>query len=85
MVMATRISVSRGHVTSDVLDALIMFLKTFDLPCAPPSDMSVDVFLNAMQGDKKVQSGRIRYILLAALGEASIVDNVSESEIAACL
>lgn len=85
MVMATRISVSRGHVTSDVLDALIMFLQTFDLPCAPPSDMSVDVFLSAMQGDKKVQSGRIRYILLAALGEASIVDDVSESEIAACL
>ena len=85
MVMATRISVSRGHVSSDVLDDLLMFLKVFDLPCAPPSGMTAEVFLRAMQGDKKVQSGRIRYILLSALGEASIVDDVSESEITACL
>lgn len=85
MVMATRISVSRGHVSSDVLDDLLMFLKVFDLPCAPPSDMTAEVFLRAMQGDKKVQSGRIRYILLSALGEASIVDDVSESEITTCL
>ncbi len=85
MVMATRISVSRGYVPSAVLDDLLLFLKTFDLPCTPPSGMTVDVFLRAMQGDKKVQSGRIRYILLSALGEASIVEDVSESEIAACL
>jgi 3-dehydroquinate synthase len=85
MVMATRISVSRGHVSSDVLDDLLMFLKTFDLPCAPPSGMTVERFLSAMQGDKKVQSGRIRYILLSELGEASIVQDVSESEIGACL
>ncbi|MEL0152110.1 MAG: 3-dehydroquinate synthase [Halieaceae bacterium] len=85
MVMATRISVSRGHVSSDVLDDLLRFLKTFDLPCAPPSGMTVERFLSAMQGDKKVQSGRIRYILLSELGEASIVQDVSESEIGACL
>jgi 3-dehydroquinate synthetase len=47
--------------------------------------MTVEVFLNAMQGDKKVQSGRIRYILLASLGVAVVVGDVSESEIAACL
>ena len=85
MVMATRISVSRGHVSSDVLDDLLMFLKIFDLPCAPPSSMTAQVFLSAMQGDKKVQAGRIRYILLSELGEALIVDDVSESEIADCL
>lgn len=85
MVMATRISVSRGHVPSDVLSDLLMFLKIFDLPFAPPSGMTVELFLTAMQGDKKVRSGRIRYILLSALGEASIVEDVSKSEIAACL
>lgn len=62
-----------------------MFLKIFDLPCAPPSGMTAEVFLSAMQGDKKVQAGRIRYILLSELGEALIVDDVSESEIADCL
>ena len=85
MVMATRISVSRGYVSSDVLDDLLMFLTIFDLPCTPPSGMTAEVFLSAMQGDKKVQAGRIRYILLSELGEASIVDDVSESEIADCL
>ena len=85
MVMATRISVSRGLVSNDILDDLLQFLKTFGLPCAPPSAMTAELFLSAMQGDKKVQSGRIRYILLSALGQASIVEDVSESEIADCL
>ena len=85
LVMATRISVSRGLVSADTLDDLLVFLETFDLPCAPPSDMTVEAFLTAMQGDKKVQSGRVRYILLSALGEATIVEDVSESEIRACL
>ena len=85
MVMATRISVSRGGISQEVLDGLLQFLKMFDLPCAPPGDMTAEVFLTAMQGDKKVQSGRIRYILLSALGQASIVDDVGESEILACL
>jgi 3-dehydroquinate synthetase len=47
--------------------------------------MTVEVFLSAMQGDKKVQSGRIRYILLSSLGDAAVVEDVNESEIAACL
>jgi 3-dehydroquinate synthase len=85
MVMATKISVARGGISSDVLDDLLLFLQCFDLPCEPPSSMTVEVFLNAMQGDKKVQSGRIRYILLASLGVAVVVGDVSESEIAACL
>ena len=85
MVMAARISVSRGDISKKVLDDLLRFLKTFDLPCAPPSDMTADVFFTAMQGDKKVQSGRIRYILLSSLGQASIVEDVGESEILACL
>ena len=36
-----------------------MFLKIFDLPCAPPSGMTAQVFLKGV-GDKKVQAGRIR-------------------------
>ena len=85
MVMATKISVARGDISSDVLDDLLLFLQCFDLPYEPPSSMTVEVFLSAMQGDKKVQSGRIRYILLASLGEAVVVGDVSESEIAVCL
>ena len=85
MVMATRISVLRGLLSAETLDDLLLFLATFDLPCAPPSVMTVEAFLTAMQGDKKVQSGRVRYILLSALGEATIVEDVSESEIGACL
>ena len=85
MVMATKISVARGSISSDVLDDLLLFLQCFDLPCEPPSSMTVEVFLSAMQGDKKVQSGRIRYILLSSLGDAAVVGDVNASEIAACL
>lgn len=85
MMMATKISVLRGKLDEQTLSELSRFLQVFDLPIAPPPSMTTGIFLDAMQGDKKVKSGKIRYVLLAALGEGLIVDDVSETEISACL
>ncbi|MBT5555523.1 MAG: 3-dehydroquinate synthase, partial [Halieaceae bacterium] len=44
-----------------------------------------DDFMRAMQGDKKVQSGRIRFVLLEGLGRACVTADVEKSEIAMSL
>jgi 3-dehydroquinate synthase len=44
--------------------------------------MSPEGFLEVMAGDKKVDRGKIRYILLQSLGEACLVDDVTIEEIA---
>ena len=82
MVMATRLSILRGSVKQDTLDALLTFLDAFDLPCKPPAVMSLDDFLQAMSGDKKVIDGRIRFIVLQSLGDALTVDDVFRDDLA---
>ena len=44
--------------------------------------MGVDALMSAMQGDKKVRAGKIRYVLLGALGNAFVTPGLDESEIA---
>ena len=38
-------------------------------------------FLALMQRDKKVIDGRLRLVLLRALGQAEVVDDVTEAEL----
>jgi 3-dehydroquinate synthetase len=47
--------------------------------------MGLDDFMRAMQGDKKVQSGKIRFVLLDGLGRACVTADVEQSEIATSL
>ena len=82
MVIATRISASRGLVPAALVERLSNFLEAFGLPVAPPSGMSARTFLDAMALDKKVEEGRIRYVLLDRLGRATLVNDVSSEEIA---
>lgn len=85
MMIATRLSAARGRVSPDTVEALEAFLHAFGLPTVPPASMTAPVFLDAMANDKKVERGRIRFVLLDTLGQATIVDDVTEREIAAAL
>jgi len=85
MVIAARLSASRGWVNAAVVTDLEAFLATFGLPVAPPSDMAAEDFLAVMANDKKVDRGQIRYVLLPELGRAALFSDVSEAEIAAAI
>ena len=81
MVIATQISVARGSLDEMALHKLLLFNEAFGLPTGPPADILAADFLEAMTSDKKVTSGKIRYVLLNKLGEATITDRVTEQEI----
>ena len=85
MSIATRISAARGAVSHDTVDALLAFLDAFSLPTSAPAGMTVVEFMDAMRGDKKVLSGRVRFVLLESLGQACITADLDQSEIAANL
>jgi 3-dehydroquinate synthase len=82
MAIAARISAGRGAIAPDTVAALTDFLQAFSLPTNAPDGMGVDAFMSAMQGDKKVQAGKIRYVLLESLGNAFVTPVLDESEIA---
>lgn len=85
MVMALRLSVQRGWVAAQEVAVLEQLLSSAQLPIAPPPAMGVADFVELMSRDKKVVDGRLRLILLRAVGESAIVDDVTESELSTLL
>jgi 3-dehydroquinate synthase len=84
MVLAARLSVRvRGLPDADV-DRLGALLQRLAVPTQPPS-MPLARWLDLMGRDKKVAAGRLRFVLLDALGRAVVTDDVSEPELGALL
>jgi 3-dehydroquinate synthase len=83
MVMASQLAVSRGALNHEELQRIMGLLSAFDLPVAPPAQMSIADFMPYMKTDKKVQAGKMRFIVPTALGQSAIVDDVTEQELMA--
>ena len=85
MLLAAELSARRGLLPAAEVTALRELLQEAGLPVAPPGDMTAGQFIELMGRDKKVVDGRLRLVLLAALGEACIVDDVGPEELQALL
>ena len=78
MMAEARISNGLGRMKDEELHRLEDILKRAGLPTKMP-ELAPDRLLEAMQYDKKVVEGRIRFALPKHIGEAFISDNVSTS------
>lgn len=76
MAMAADLSWRRGAISKDELDRIIELLKRANLPVKAPADMSPSQFMELMGVDKKVLDGRLRLVLLEAMGKAIITSDV---------
>ncbi len=72
MCMAARMSTRIGMIAPTTRDRVIALIARAGLPTTPPAGTSVDELLDAMRVDKKNQDGRIRLVLLDAIGHASV-------------
>ncbi len=65
-----------SHLMGDLSEADLQRMKaafeTARLPVYPPAEMTPERFMEMMAGDKKVQAGRIRLVLLKAIGQAYV-------------
>lgn len=71
-VMALEMSSRLGWISQADRDRAVRLVERAGLPIAPPADMSANDFLTHMAVDKKVLDGRLRLVLLKALGEAVV-------------
>jgi 3-dehydroquinate synthase len=76
MVEAARLSARLGHLEAGGADRLEAVIKRAGLPAAMPAGIDIKSVLVAMQHDKKVRQGRVRFVLLKTLGEAFVTDEV---------
>jgi shikimate kinase/3-dehydroquinate synthase len=83
MVMAARLSAALALIDDRVVERLADLLNAGGLPSEPPL-LSVDDWHRWMASDKKAEGGRLRFILLEALGRAR-VSTVDDSTLDALL
>jgi len=78
---AAYLSQLMGHLTVEEVSRIGRLFTQAHLPIYPPSleEMPVECYLELMAGDKKVQAGTIRLILLKTIGEAFITGDYPEA------
>ena len=72
MMQAGYMSKLMGDLTEHDLERMAHVFESARLPIYPPDEMTPERFLQLMAGDKKVQAGTIRLVLLKAIGKAYV-------------
>ena len=81
MVVAARLSENRGLLQQGSTERVAGLLDQLGLPTAVPDDLAGASILETLALDKKVMGGRLRLILLEALGSAVVDNSSAPSEI----
>jgi len=81
MLLALELSARRGWLPASEVHGFRELLLGMHLPVKAPDNMGAEAFLDLMSRDKKVVDGRLRLILLKAIGDARIIGDVSEAEL----
>ncbi|HNN90665.1 MAG TPA: 3-dehydroquinate synthase [Pseudomonadota bacterium] len=84
LLCAARLSAARGLCSPSLVAQVVSLLQRLGLPTRLPSIATLAAaqeVMASMQHDKKRSADRLRFILLPQPGQATIVSDVSESEV----
>lgn len=84
MVIAARVSQRLGLLDAGCVDRTVNVLRSARLPVAGPR-LGANRYLELMEHDKKVEDGKIRFILLRDIGDAFVSDAVPRDVLDAVL
>jgi 3-dehydroquinate synthase len=80
MACAARLAVKRELIADDVRRRQNRLLERFGLPTGPKQWL-VNELISVMRNDKKAVAGRLRLVLPTRLGEATLLDDIPESDV----
>jgi 3-dehydroquinate synthase len=72
MVMASEMSYRMGWLTKEDVGRVESILSRASLPIRPPPTMTLEKFMTFMSIDKKVESGKLKLVLLRGIGNAIV-------------
>lgn len=84
MLAAAQISVSRGLIGEDLYESLKKMLVSLDMP-VKASGITAEAVIEASKNDKKMEQGKVKFILLNRCGEAFIDRTVTAEEMQTAL
>ncbi|MDH5394272.1 MAG: 3-dehydroquinate synthase [Gammaproteobacteria bacterium] len=85
MMMAAILSCKMGNISEAAVCEIRHLLEMAKLPVHAPEALTAKGFKKLMAVDKKVQNGKIRFILLHAIGEAYITDDYDDKLLTDCI
>ncbi len=85
MCMAARMSARLRLISASDCARAVRLVQAARLPTYPPAALSADEILEAMRIDKKNSGGKIRLVLLHALGRAALVGDYTSEALRATL
>ena len=85
MSMAADLSVRLGWMSEEDRQRVDRLIERARLPLAPPTELTVERFLDLMAVDKKVQEGRLRLVLMKGIGRSVVTDEFDPDELRASL
>jgi 3-dehydroquinate synthase len=77
MIMAAYLAVQQGYLAHSDAIRIEQLIDAAGLPKYPPKNIRNSEWLELMARDKKVQHGKLRFILPTGLGRASIFSDIS--------
>jgi 3-dehydroquinate synthase len=81
MVAASAISIKKAGLPPNQRDAIIDLLQRFDLPTRLPPKFPREKIFEALQYDKKFESGKIRFVVTSGIGSAYLSSDVTPEDI----
>jgi 3-dehydroquinate synthase len=76
MVAAGQIAVELGLWTQEESDRQYALIQKTGLPTQIPADVDVEAIAATLQTDKKVEAGRVRFVLPTQIGTVKVTDQV---------
>ncbi|MEB3292460.1 MAG: 3-dehydroquinate synthase [Synechococcales bacterium] len=80
MVAAGEIAVAMNLWTREECDRQQVLIEKVNLPTKLPTGLDIEAIITALQTDKKVKSGQVRFVLPKQMGQVIVTDQV-ESDI----
>lgn len=82
---AAWLSTLLGGLSAADYKRIVDLLRRFELPTVLPPEMDVETILRITRMDKKFETGKIRFVLLTALGQAEVSSAVSQDHLVQAL
>ena len=85
-VMAADLSARIGWLGADDARLVRLILEeNFGMTVVPPADITIERYLDLMASDKKTEQGKLRFILLKAIGQGAIASDIETDQLVATL
>ncbi len=85
MLCASRLAERLGRIDASVTARQQALLKQLGLPIDVPNELESEAILRIMSRDKKVEHGRLRFVLPSRLGHVELVGDVAPDDVRAAL